>query len=154
MKADWIARYAISYAVKNISKLLSLEAKTEKVKKGLYRVTIDPAKTSVPSRYRFSQIEIFYEVKDLFLSIDVTVKANKNYLILSYYKSELNGILRALENGNFPGSTSAILASELAKGSSSYLIHDLLKVPESLREKILELEHNPELIIEELDPAD
>jgi hypothetical protein len=154
MYADWIARYAISFAVKKVSKLLSLQSKNEKIKPGLYRITIEPAATSVPSRYRFTQIEVFYQVKDLFLSLDLTVKGEKNYLILSYIKSELNSILRALENGNFPGSTSEILTSEVAKESSNYLLRDLLQVPESLREKLLELEHNPELKIEEMNPED
>lgn len=152
MKADWIAKYAISYAVKNITRLLQLEAKTEKVKDGLHRVSIKPAKTSVPSRYRFSEIEIFYEVHDLFLSLDVTIKGDRDYLILTYFKSELNGILRALENGNFPGATSEILASGLPRESSDYLIRDLLKVPEVLNDKILELERNPGTIDEGSDP--
>ncbi|MES2769400.1 MAG: hypothetical protein V4596_09660 [Bdellovibrionota bacterium] len=154
MYADWIARLAISQAIKKVSKLLGLQAHTEKVKEGLYKVTIDPAKTTEPSRYRFTQIEAFYEIKDLFLTLDITVKGPKDYLILSYYKSELHGILRALENGNFPGSTSEILASELVRGSTSYLIRDLLKVPEAAREKLLEFGRNPEIEEEGLTPPD
>jgi hypothetical protein len=154
MKADWIARYAISYAIKKVSKLAGLQSHTEKVGDGIYRVTVEPAPTSVASRYRFTQLEIFYQVKDLFLSLDVTVKSVKNYLILTYYVNELNGILRALENGNFPGATSETLISELVKGSPDDLLHDLLRVPESLHGKLLELERNPGATIEELNPED
>lgn len=149
MYADWIARFAISYAIKNVSKLLGLRANTEKISSGLYKVTIDPAKTTEPSRYRFTRIEVFYEVKNLFLNIDLTIKGEKDYLILGYLKSEVHGILRALENGNFPSSTLVTLFSELLKGSSDYLIRDLLKLPEASHEILLELERNPEISIEE-----
>lgn len=152
MYTDWIARLAISYAVKKVSKLMGLKAETEKVKGDLYKVTIDPAAATVPSRYRFTQIVVFYEIKDLLLTLDVTIKGEKDYLMLSFFKSEIHGILRTLENGNFPGATSATLVSGLLQGSSSYLIHDLLKVPEASREILLLLEHNPELTIEELNP--
>lgn len=152
MYFDWIARYAISYAVKKISSTLGLLAKTEDMGGGIYRVTIDPALTTVPSRYRFTQIEVYYEVEDLFLNVDIKVKGTKDYLILSFVKSEIHGILRALENGHFPGSTSAILASGLLKGSSDYLVRDLLKVEEAGHETLLKLEGNPELKVEELEP--
>ena len=152
MYADWIGKFAISYAVKNVSRLLGLKAKTEKVREDLYKVTIDPAETTETSRYRFTQIVVFYEIKDLILNLDITVKGEKDYLILSYAKSELHGILRSLENGNFPGATSETLVSELLKGSSNYLIRDLLKLPEASHEILLRLEHNPELTIEELNP--
>ena len=124
---------------------MGLQANTEKIDRGKYKVTIQPAKTTQASRYRFNQIEAFYEVKDLFLTLDITVKAPKDYLILSYYKSELHGVLRALENGNFPGSTSGILASELLTESSDSLIHGLLKVPEAAHETLLKFGRNPEI---------
>lgn len=143
--ADWVARFAINYAIKNVSKLLGFQSHTEKVDRGMYKVTIEPAKTTEPSRYRFTKVEAFYEVEDLFLTLDVTIKGPKDYLILSYYKSELHGILRALENGNFPGSTSEILASGLATESTDYLFRDLLKVPEAAYETLLKFERNPEI---------
>lgn len=152
MYFDWEANLAISYAIKKISKTLSLQAKSEKIRDGLYRVTIEPAKTTVPSRYRFTQIEIFYEVNDLFLNLDLTVKGPKDYLILAFYKSELHGILRALENGHFPGATSETLVSGLLKGTTNSLIRDLLKVPEAGHETLLELERNPSLTIEGWEP--
>ena len=151
--ADWIARLAISKAIKKVSKLLGLQAHTEKIKDGLYKVTIEPAVTTEPSRYRFTQIEAFYEVKDLFLTLDVTIKGTKDYLILAYYKSEVHGILRSLENGNFPGATSATLVSGLVQGSSDYLNHGLLGVPEAARETLLEFGRNPEIREEGLRPA-
>ncbi len=154
MYADWIARFAISYAVKDVSRLLGLRAKTEKVGEGLYRVTIDPAKSTEPSRYRFTQIEVFYEVKNLFLNLDLNIKGERDYLILGFLKSEIHGILRALENGNFPSSTLVTLISELLRGSSDYLIRDLLKLSEASRATLLELERNPELTIEEWEPQD
>lgn len=145
MYNDWVARFAINYAIKNVSKLLGLQPKTEKVKEGLYKMTLQPAKTTAPSRYRFTEIIAFYEIKDLFLSLDVTIKGPKDYLILTFVKSEVNAVLRALENGNFPGATSSILTSQIGKGSSDYLLRDLLKVPEAARDTILLFERNPEL---------
>lgn len=142
--ADWIARVAINMAIKKVSTLLGLQSHTEKIDKNMYKVTIEPAKTTEPSRYRFTIVEAFYEIKDLFLTLDITVKGPKDYLILSYYKSELHGILRALENGNFPGSTSQILTSGLMTQSTDYLFRDLLKVPEAAYETLLELGRNPE----------
>lgn len=154
MYADWIARYAISSAIKKVSKMLALQAKTTNMGDGLYRVTIDPAKTTEPSRYRFNQIEAFYEVNDRILDLTVTVKGDKGYLLLSFLKGEINGILRTLENGNLPGATSATLVSGLLKRTSDYLIRDLLKVPEAAHEMLLQLEHNPELTIEEWGQAE
>jgi hypothetical protein len=154
MYTDFIARFAISYAIKKVSKSLALPAKTEKVREGLYKITIDPAPTSEVSRFRFHQIEIFYEVKNLFLNMDLTVKGQKNYLMLSFLKSEINGILRSLENGNFPGVTSEILISKLLKRSSDQLLRGFLKIEESSHETFLMLQNNPELEVEEWNPVD
>lgn len=154
MYADWTARYAISYAIKKVSKMLALQAKTTNLGGGLYKVTIDPAKSTVASRYRFNQIEAFYEIDNLILDLTITVKGDKDYLILSFLKGEINGILKTLENGNLPGATSAILASGLASQISDHLIRDLLKVPEAGHETLLQLERSPELKVEQLDPVD
>lgn len=128
MWSDWVGKLVFSYALKKIASTLGFELKIKKVTNDNYQATILPAKSTAPTRYRFDQITIVYNLKDLILNAVVRVYSKPEYLPLQFGRGELHAVVRALEQGLFPGATtSLILASKLSQESlSDYLLRETL----------------------------
>jgi hypothetical protein len=142
MWSDWVGKLVFSFALKKIASTFGLQLKIKKVNKDNYQATFLPAPGSQPSRYRFNQITIVYNLKELILNAVVRIYTPTNYLPLQYVRGELQAILKALEQGVFPGSRASwILASQLSRGSlSDYLLHETLGTDEESYSNPEELE--------------
>lgn len=139
---DWVGKLVFSFALKKIASTLGLQLKIKKVSKENYQATFLPTPGSQPSKYRFNQITIVYTLRDLVLGAVLRIYAPTDYLPLQYAKGELQALLKALEQGVFPGSkASSILASQLSRGSlSDYLLRETLGTDEESYSNPEELE--------------
>ncbi len=142
MWSDWVGKLVFSVALKKIASTLGLQLKIKKITNNNYQATILPTKNSAPSRYRFDQITIVYNLKDLILNAVIRVYSKPEYIPLQFGRGELHAIVRALEQGMFPGATTSwILASKLSRESlSDYLLHETLGRDEEFYSNPEELE--------------
>ncbi len=113
MKYDWIARLVVKLAIDKVSRILSLPYKTTN-KNGVYHTEILPAMNTIPSRYRFEQLDVNYSVNNLILDIEIVLRGSQNFLLMEYVRGYVNAILRMLENGHIPGTTAGVLTQAQA----------------------------------------
>lgn len=144
MYFDWTARLVIKYALKKIAKLLGFQISFKKVGNGLTQVTLDPAKASEDTRYRFRQIQMVYSVNNLVLDAYATLWGNEDYLITEYLKGELNALLRSLERGKEAADVIIFDKTFLRSSGlslSDRLLKEVLKEPSSDVLEEIQLNH-------------
>jgi hypothetical protein len=141
MISDWVAYLVVRFALNEISNVLGLPM-TIRNQGDLRIATFSPSSTSTPSRYRFDELTVTYQVQDLIANLEVTLRGPQNYLVMEFVRNFINSAVRALENGHFPGSSTTGVGSF----DSNSLIQKFLRLDEAsqkLPEAIQEMSLRP-----------